>query len=94
MDVSPSRIELHIEELMLDPALVGDWTPSDREALLEETAHALAFLFRAHGPPVGLEQGHSIDVIAPRQPASSDRIGSAEALAASIAQAIYGSLKR
>ncbi|GIV70545.1 hypothetical protein [Caldilinea sp.] len=94
MGVKPSRIELNIEELMLDPALPGEWTPSALQALREEAARALAFLLETQGLPADFEQGRSVDVIELQRPVHIERAGGAEKLANSIAQAIYRSLSR
>jgi len=97
MDVKPARIELSIDELIVDEAVVGTLSPLALQALRAEVERELAHLLSEGKLPPSLQQAGQIEQLAGSRIATGRAGRSADSSqppGAAIAQSIYRSLEK
>ena len=95
MDVKPAQIELSIDELLIDEALLGKMSPRALETLRADVERELTHLLGAGAVPAHLQQAGQIGQLAPGRSAAGRlerSAGSGQTLGAAIAQSVYWSM--
>jgi hypothetical protein len=90
MDVKPAQIELSIDELIIDEAVIGRISPRALETLRAEVERELTHLLGGGAVPSHLQQAGQIGQLAAGRLARSP--GPGPALGMTIAQSVYRSL--
>ncbi|MFO7632402.1 MAG: hypothetical protein R6W76_07680 [Caldilinea sp.] len=96
MDMRPAQIELSIDELIIDEAVIGRTSPRALQALRADVERELFRLLSAGELPPNLRQAGQIEQLAgsPDSAGRSGRgAGSGQTLGATIAQSVYRSLR-